>query len=354
MRSNCSVTFIVPCLNGAYVLERCLKSIMAQTVLTPKDKIILVDNGSTDGSVEIAASLGVEILSCSEKGAANARNAGAAAASTKWLAFIDCDVELAIDWLEKIQQSLDAGPFVAALGSVEPVGPGGILHDYRRNHKVQFSDGDFMSLRTRSGVGPEMNSAAFVVNRKVFALLRGFDPSYRRVEDTEFSIRLFCHGGCLTASPAHATVHYTGRLWSYLCRAMFVGFYEAKLTQQRGGDPLRLIGTDRLLRAAPVKLLLLDLLISGCKNIGRLRYCLKKTPQVPRPVAPLVEDLLTKANRWETTTGRGILRPHLRAIAVGTVLHIFDMDAKGWVGEIILGPKHALEQHNDFFHEVVA
>ncbi len=354
MRSNYSVTFVVPCLNGAEVLERCLKSIMAQTALTSKDKIIFVDNGSTDGSAEIAARFGVEILSCSEKGAANARNAGAAAASTTWLAFIDCDVELGIDWLEKIQQSLDAGPFVAALGSVEPVGPGGILHDYRRIQKDQYSGGNFMSLGTHSGIGPEINSSAFMVNRKVFALLRGFDPSYRRVEDTEFSIRLFCLGGCITASSAHATVHYSGSLWSYLRRALVVGFYDAKLTQQRGGDPLGVIGTDRPLRDVPMELLLFDLAISGCKNIGRLLYLLKKPPRVSRPVAPLVEDLLTKANRWETPTGSGILKPHLRAIAVGPVLHIFDIDAKGWVGELGLGPDHAFEQSNDFFYEVVA
>lgn len=91
-----TVSVIVPFYNRRGVLARAVESVLAQT--RPVDEIILVDDGSTDGSLDIALRYEknndrVTVLSQPNAGVAAARNAGLARAKGEWLAFIDSDDE---------------------------------------------------------------------------------------------------------------------------------------------------------------------------------------------------------------------------------------------------------------------
>ncbi len=92
------VSVIVPVLNVARLLQRCLDSLLAQTH-RPLE-IIVVNDGSTDGSAE--AMLGyarrhpeVQVISQSNRGVGPARNAGLGAANGEYVALVDAD-----DWVE--------------------------------------------------------------------------------------------------------------------------------------------------------------------------------------------------------------------------------------------------------------
>lgn len=54
------ISIVIPCLNDAVLLEQCLSSIVAQT-LQPEE-VIVVDNGSTDNSVEVANRMGARVF----------------------------------------------------------------------------------------------------------------------------------------------------------------------------------------------------------------------------------------------------------------------------------------------------
>ena len=54
------ISIVIPCLNDAVLLEQCLSSIVAQT-LQPEE-VIVVDNGSTDNSVEVANRMGARVV----------------------------------------------------------------------------------------------------------------------------------------------------------------------------------------------------------------------------------------------------------------------------------------------------
>jgi len=84
---------IVPAWNAAGTLARALDSALAQT--WPAHEIIVVDDGSTDGTVEVAARYGqrIRLISQTNSGVSAARNAGAAVAVAEWLCFLDAD-----DW----------------------------------------------------------------------------------------------------------------------------------------------------------------------------------------------------------------------------------------------------------------
>ncbi len=97
--NNATVSVIVPLYNGAAVIERCVHSIVAQTVW-PAMEIIIVDDGSTDGSCEIADRLAAQhpritVQHIPNGGVSNARNTGLAYASGTYVGFVDAD-----DWID--------------------------------------------------------------------------------------------------------------------------------------------------------------------------------------------------------------------------------------------------------------
>jgi hypothetical protein len=84
---------IIPAFNAAATLARAIDSVHAQS--WPAHEIIVVDDGSSDGTAEIARQYGeaVRLIQQPNSGVSVARNAGAAAATGDWLAFLDAD-----DW----------------------------------------------------------------------------------------------------------------------------------------------------------------------------------------------------------------------------------------------------------------
>jgi hypothetical protein len=85
-----NLTVIIPLYNASAYLRRCLESVIAQE--EPADRIIVVDDGSTDDSAEIAAGYPqVTLVRQPNRGVADARNAGMQLASTTWVTFLDAD-----------------------------------------------------------------------------------------------------------------------------------------------------------------------------------------------------------------------------------------------------------------------
>jgi glycosyltransferase involved in cell wall biosynthesis len=82
------IDLVLPCLNEVealpWVLSRVPDGVHA----------IVVDNGSTDGSPELARSLGATVVECSLRGYGAACRAGLAAATAEYVAFCDCDATL--------------------------------------------------------------------------------------------------------------------------------------------------------------------------------------------------------------------------------------------------------------------
>ena len=90
---NPRFSVVIPAYNSAATLARAIESVRAQS--WPAHEIIVVDDGSTDATAEVARQFGedVRLIRQPNSGVSAARNAGAAAASGDWLAFLDAD-----DW----------------------------------------------------------------------------------------------------------------------------------------------------------------------------------------------------------------------------------------------------------------
>jgi glycosyltransferase involved in cell wall biosynthesis len=83
------VTVIIPAYNGERFIRAAIESVQAQTL--PVSEIIVVDDGSEDGTAEIVKEFGVILIQQPNQGVCAARNAGIRAASNPWVAFIDQD-----------------------------------------------------------------------------------------------------------------------------------------------------------------------------------------------------------------------------------------------------------------------
>jgi GT2 family glycosyltransferase len=186
-----TISVVIPCFQSARHLKRCLDAVRASTI-TPLE-VFVVDDGSTDDSIAIAGTLGAEVLRVpgGPRGPAAARNLGAARARGDVLLFLDADVAVRPDVIEKIAQRLDDHPEVAAIfGSYDdtPDHPA-MLSQYRNLlHHFVHQRGQRDAFSFWAGCG--------AVRRCVFADLGGFDERYVRpsIEDIEFGGRLRAAG----------------------------------------------------------------------------------------------------------------------------------------------------------------
>src|SRR5215216_4415477 len=110
------VALYVPCYNGAVWLHDCLTALLAQD--RPADEVAVVDDGSTDGSAEIAQSFAPRVRLISHdvnRGLAVARNTALSVLECNVLASVDADVCAAQDWLRQLLAGFDS-PRTAAVG----------------------------------------------------------------------------------------------------------------------------------------------------------------------------------------------------------------------------------------------
>src|SRR5262249_26166784 len=108
-----NISVIVPVYNGRATIERCLAALNAHRA--PDVEIIVVDDGSTDDSGAVAARNGARVLTLpANSGPAAARNLGARHASGEVLMFVDSDVAVAANAVDRVRKVLDAHPDVSA------------------------------------------------------------------------------------------------------------------------------------------------------------------------------------------------------------------------------------------------
>jgi len=98
------ISAIVPVWNGRADLETLLASLAEQS--QPVSELLVVDNGSTDGSPEVARKYGARVISMGRNaGFAPAVNRGIREASGEWIAVLNSDVKLAPDYLARLCSS---------------------------------------------------------------------------------------------------------------------------------------------------------------------------------------------------------------------------------------------------------
>lgn len=114
---DAEIDIVFPCLDEAQALPWVLERIPSFA------RAIVVDNGSTDGSAELARELGAEVVHCEQRGYGAACHAGLVAARAELVGFCDCDASLDPGDIVGLVAALAAGCDLA-VGVRRPVGRG--------------------------------------------------------------------------------------------------------------------------------------------------------------------------------------------------------------------------------------
>ncbi|HEX8087676.1 MAG TPA: glycosyltransferase family 2 protein [Blastocatellia bacterium] len=185
-----TISVIIPVYNAAGYLDRCLRS-LKRSRLAPLE-IIVVDDGSSDGSGEVAADHKASLITNhQQRGPAYARNVGAGAAQGDVLLFLDSDVSVHENTLGQIARAFESAPSLdAVVGSYDdsPDAQNFVsLYKNLLNH--------YMHQSSRSGTFTFWGACG-AIKKEVFFSHGGFDTKYVKpsIEDIELGYRLAAAG----------------------------------------------------------------------------------------------------------------------------------------------------------------
>lgn len=212
------VTVVIVNWNCGGLLEECLQRLERQTVRP--DRILLMDNGSTDGSVERVEQQMPAVEVCrlgSNLGFAAANNRALEACDTEWVALLNPDAFPEPDWLASLLEAAQVWPEVAAFGSRQMVhglpdvidGLGDVYHisglAWRSGHGRVQCEADRVG---REIFSPCAGAALF--RRQALLDVGGFDESFFcYFEDVDLGFRLRLAAYPCAYVPA-AVVHHVG------------------------------------------------------------------------------------------------------------------------------------------------
>ncbi|MCB0166146.1 MAG: glycosyltransferase [Anaerolineae bacterium] len=220
-----TVSVIIPAYNSATTLGACLTALQRQT--QPPLEIIVVDDGSTDGTGRVARAYGVIVLSQSNRGAGVARNRGALAARGHILLFTDADCEPTSDWIEQMLIPFCNEAVVGVKGRYRTRQPQWVARFIQQEYQDRY---DLMADQAQIDF-IDTYSAGY--RREVFWANAGFDPSFRIVEDQEFSFRLAERGYMLVYQPKAVVYHHhKASLAGYAHRKFLVGYWKPAIIRR--------------------------------------------------------------------------------------------------------------------------
>lgn len=184
------------------MLGRCLDALAAQD-LPGGLEIIVVDDGSTDASAEVARSRAARVVRIDPAGPAAARNRGAAEATADILLFTDADCVPAPDWARRMCEPF-GDPRVCAVK--------GVYETAQRSLTARFAQAEFEDryrILSRHEEIQMVDTYAAAFLRRIFLEAGGFDPSFPVAsnEDTELSYRLAASGHRMVFAPAAVVEH---------------------------------------------------------------------------------------------------------------------------------------------------
>lgn len=301
------VSVVVPVYNDPEGIRTTLESLTTQTLSSDRYEVIVVDNGSTDGTRSVveeftAGCSQVRLLVEREtQGSYAARNRGIDAARGDVIAFVDADMSAEPDWLKRAieaVESADADYLACEVELYPPTGTESLVGKYNR-----LTDLDVEGLLSRLHFAP---TCSLIVRRNLVDDIGSFDPRFRSSGDLEFGNRVFESGRTLHYAPDLQLYHpERTSLMSVLKKSYRIGRGKVELHRyypNRYGSVLRRVANPMVyLPPAPAYL---RTTVSSWEDLGFVDrmafYCLAYATQLSKAIGQLHEAI------------RGSLRPVIR------------------------------------------
>ena len=217
------VSIIIPVFNQAHFTAACLKALLKNT--PPICEVIVVDNGSMDGTPQLLAQYGSHIRVIrneQNQGFARACNSGASASNAPFLLFLNNDTEVQPNWLEPLL-AMASRPRVGAVGSrlLFPDGTtqhAGVVIVERRGinsllpRHAFIGEDQAITVPDKPMFMQAVTAACMLVNTGDFRDANGFDTAYwNGCEDVDLCFKLGQLGKKIIYEPASVVIHHEGK-----------------------------------------------------------------------------------------------------------------------------------------------
>lgn len=236
MTKHPSVSVIIPAFNAEKYIRQAVTAACGQSY--PGIEVIVVDDGSTDSTVEILKNMnGVIIRQQNNSGPAAARNLGAACAQGEVLFFTDSDCLARRDWIATAMKGFSSEEIAVVAGSYGIANPQNLLA------RCVHAEILYRHERLMPDYPKSFGSYNFGIRKQVFEQIGGFDTGYRQAsgEDNDLSYKVLRSGLIIYfARDAKVDHFHPERLLPYLKSQFRHGFWRAKMYQDHpkmaGGD----------------------------------------------------------------------------------------------------------------------
>ncbi len=202
LRTAPRVSVVVCSYNRGAALEECLRSLVLLDY--PDYEVILVDDGSTDNTREIAGKFpAVRVIHQSNQGLSAARNAGLHAATGSIIAYTDSDCFVDVNWLTHLVHQLEATDAVAVGG------PNLAPDDGCAAACVAASPGQPVQVLESNTIAEHIPGCNMAFRREALMAINGFNPRYRKAgDDVDICWRLQQDGKWITFAPGAFVWHH--------------------------------------------------------------------------------------------------------------------------------------------------
>jgi GT2 family glycosyltransferase len=224
--SNKLVSVIIPAYNAAATIAGCVTALQRQAY-DGHYEIIVIDDGSTDGTAQVACDAGAQVITTQRGRPAAARNAGIRWAKGAIICCTDADCVPHSDWLAQITAPF-ADPKVAACKGSYATRQRKIV---ARFVQLEYED-KYDLLRSQQTIDfIDTYSAAY--RRDVLLANGGFDERFDYLEDQELSFRLAARGCRMEFREAAVVDHlHSSTLAAYLRKKALIGYWKAQVVRR--------------------------------------------------------------------------------------------------------------------------
>ncbi len=203
-----TVTIVICARNAEDHLKRLLPALRTQDYPRSRMRVLVVDNGSSDGTRATAREHGAAVRVCQRTGVVHAREMGWRVARSEYVAFLDADCVPPRNWLRRALRPFGANERLGAVGVRLVPGP---VHTLAERHIVEARILDTDRFRERNALQfPFLVTAGMVVRGAALEDVSGFDVTFGRAtgEDADLCWRLERRGWETRYLPGLEVVHH--------------------------------------------------------------------------------------------------------------------------------------------------
>jgi cellulose synthase/poly-beta-1,6-N-acetylglucosamine synthase-like glycosyltransferase len=221
------ISVIVPAYNAEETIESCIKALLNQSFPKKRYEVIVVDDGSTDKTCQVASKYPIRIVKQRHSGPAAARNFGARVARGEILLFTDSDCIPSNNWIKNMVKPLENERIVGVAGTYKTFNKEKIIARFA-GYEIEERHTKLRKEKFIDFVGTY--SAAY--RKKIFKKFGGFDTSFPIAsgEDPELSFKISKSGLKLVFQPNAFVYHrHPDNLLKFLKQKFWRGYWRVLL-----------------------------------------------------------------------------------------------------------------------------